>query len=173
MVGTTGGADAESFERDGSVGYAFFGSMMQPNPSSYRSFRVVGAWLCLAAAVLLWMPMLAAAWSAHVMACCDGKMCAAQGHSHGKLAQQRAANETDAPMDCGHSQNGSLTSCAMSCCHEQEQVSSQGMVFVIPEVAGQNVCFTTDPSVRLADVKQIAVLFGPLSPPPRNSSSIA
>jgi len=161
------------FESDGNVGYAFLRSMMQANPISLRSFRVVGAWLCLAAAVLLWMPMLAAAWSAHMMACCDGNMCTAQGHSHGKHAQQRAASETDAPMDCGHSQNGSMMSCAMSCCLEQEQISVQGMVFVIPEVAGLNVPLPTEPSVPLADAKQIVVLFGPLSPPPRNTSSIA
>src|SRR5271165_5570174 len=86
------------------------------------SLRVVGAWLCLAAVAMLWMPVLAAAWNAHVMACCDGKMCTAQGHRH-SAQTQKSKNDASSPMDCGHSKNaaqngsqtGSMMNCAMSC----------------------------------------------------------
>jgi hypothetical protein len=122
------------------------------------------------------MPVVAAAWGAQVMACCDGKMCTTQGHRHTKQAQ-KPASDAGAPMNCGHagseSQRGSMLNCAMSCCPEQEQFTSGGAVYVLPETAAQNVFSPTERSVLLADAKQIIVLTGPLSPPPRNNSFIA
>src|SRR5271170_2142820 len=102
--------------------------MLLPNlrsnlSSRVVSVRVVGAWLCLAAVAMLWMPLVAAAWNAHVMACCDGKMCTTQGHRHSKQTQN-PSGDAGAPMDCGHSQSGSTMNCAMSCCHEQEQFAA-------------------------------------------------
>jgi hypothetical protein len=159
--------------------------MLRPNlkpflPLRLESVRVVGAWLCLAAAAMLWMPVLAAAWNAHVMACCDGKMCTTQGHRHSKQTQ-KASSDAGAPINCGHSQSGaqggsqtsSITRCAMSCCHDQEQFTSPGMVFVLPEATLHGKPFSVESSVFLADARQITVLFGPLSPPPRNNFSIA
>jgi len=136
------------------------------------SARVAGAWLCLAALAMLWMPVLAAAWNAHVMACCDGKMCTTQGHRHSKQAE-KPSGDAGAPMDCGHSQSGSTMNCAMSCCHEQEQFTAAGLVFVLPEVENHAELFLPESSVSLVGEKQITVLFGPLSPPPRNIPSIA
>jgi hypothetical protein len=141
-------------------------------PPRVVSLRVARAWLCLAAAAMLWMPVLAAAWNAHVMACCDGKMCAAQGHRHGKQTEKPSSDAGPA-MDCGHSQTGSMMNCAMSCCHEQEQFTATGMVFVLPEAALHAELFLAESSVFLADARQATVLFAPLSPPPRNNSSIA
>src|SRR5580704_9355096 len=139
--------------------------MLRPNlhslsPSRVVSLRVVGAWLCLAAVAMLWMPVLAAAWNAHVMACCDGKMCTAQGHRHSKQAQ-KPSSEAGVPMNCGHSQSGaqsgsqtgSMTNCAMSCCHEEEQFTSPGMVFVLPEATLHAELFLAESSVFLADAR--------------------
>jgi hypothetical protein len=151
--------------------------MLRPNPKPLvplrvGSLRVVGAWLCLAAVAMLWMPVLAAAWNAHVMACCDGKMCTAQGHRHSKQTE-KPSRDAGAAMDCGHSQTGSLMNCAMSCCHEQEQFTATGMIFMLPEAAPHTELFLAESSVLLPDAKQIRVLFGPLSPPPRSNSAIA
>jgi hypothetical protein len=151
--------------------------MLRPNlksllPSRVVSLRAVGAWLCLAAVAMLWMPVLAAAWNAHVMACCDGSMCTVQGHRHSKQTE-KPQSEAGAPMDCGHSQAGSTMTCAMSCCHQQEQFTATGTVFVLPEVENHAEHFLVESSVFLPDTKQITALFGPLSPPPRSNSSIA
>jgi|SRR5580704_8278626 hypothetical protein len=151
--------------------------MLRPNldslsPSRVVSLRVVGAWLCLAAVAMLWMPVLAAAWNAHVMACCDGKMCTVQGHRHSKQTE-KPSSDAGAPMDCGHSQTGSAMNCGMSCCHEQEQFTATGMIFVLPETPPRTELFMAESSVPLPDAKQVRVLFGPLSPPPRNNPSIA
>jgi hypothetical protein len=140
-------------------------------PSRVVSARVIQAWLCLAAVSVLWMPVLAVAWNAHVMACCDGKMCTAQGHRHSKQTEKPSGDA--GAQDCGHSQTGSLMNCAMSCCHEQEQFTSTGMIFVLPEAGFRAELFSAESTVFLTDAKQVAVLFGPLSPPPRNDSSIA
>jgi len=151
--------------------------MLLPNlrsnlSSRVVSVRVVGAWLCLAAVAMLWMPLVAAAWNAHVMACCDGKMCTAQGHRHSKQTE-KPTSDAGAPMDCGHSQTGSMMNCGMSCCHDQEQFTATGMIFVLPEAAPRTELFLAESRVFLADAKQTTVLFGPLSPPPRSNPSIA
>jgi hypothetical protein len=129
---------------------------------------------------MLWMPVVAAAWNAHVMACCDGKMCTAQGHRHGAQTR-KPESAAGAPMDCGHlksdaqssSQTDSMMNCAMSCCHQQEQFTAPAIVFVLPEAGLHAELFLPESTVFLTDAKQITVLFGPLSPPPRNNSSIA
>jgi hypothetical protein len=130
----------------------------------------------LAAVALLWMPVVAAAWSAHVMACCDGKMCSAQGHRHSKQSQN-PANDAGTAMNCEHSkgesQSDSMMNCAMSCCQQQEQFTSPGMVYLLPAAVAQNVFFAVEHAVLLADAKQITVLSGPLSPPPRSIPSNA
>jgi hypothetical protein len=140
--------------------------------SRVGTLRVVGAWLCLAVVAMLWMPVLAAAWNAHVMACCDGTMCTVQGHRHSKQTEKPSSNP-GVPMDCEHSQAGSTMNCAMSCCHQQEQFTATGTVFVLPEVENHAELFLIESSVFLPGTKQVTALFGPLSPPPRSSSSVA
>jgi hypothetical protein len=153
-----------------------FWKMLRPNAKPLASTRLVRAWFCLLAVALLGMPVVAAAWGAHVMACCDGKMCTTQEHRHSKQAQ-KPAHDAGASMNCGHagseSQRESMMNCAMSCCQEQEQFTSGGAVYVLPEAAAQNVFFAAERSVLLADAKQIIVLSGPFSPPPRSNSSVA
>jgi hypothetical protein len=149
--------------------------MLRSNPKLFASTRLVGAWLCLLAVALLWMPVAAAAWSAHVMACCDGKMCTTQGHQHNKQTQ-KPANDAGAPMNCGHAkgepQSDSMMNCAMSCCQQQEQFTSAGVIYVLPEAVAQNVFVAAERSVLVADAKEITVRCGPLSPPPRSNSSV-
>jgi hypothetical protein len=150
--------------------------MLRANPKLSKSYRPVGAWLCLVAVALIWMPVVAAAWGAHVMACCDGKMCTTQGHQHSKQAQKPASG-TGSPMNCEHAkgeaQSDSMMNCAMSCCQQQEQFTSAGVVYVLPEAAAQNVFLAAEHSVLLADAKEMTVRCGPLSPPPRNNPSVA
>jgi hypothetical protein len=150
--------------------------MLRLNPKLFRSPRLVGAWFCLLAVALLWMPVVAAAWGAHVMACCDGKLCTTQGHRHGKQPQ-KPTNDAGAPMNCGHakneSQSDSRMNCAMSCCQQQEQFAAVGVVYVLPSAVAQDVLFAPERSVFLGDARQITVLFGPLCPPPRSNTSVA
>jgi hypothetical protein len=150
--------------------------MLRPNLKLFKSPRLVGAWLCLVAVALLWMPVMAAAWSAHVMACCDGKMCTAQGHQHIQQTQ-KPSNNARTPMNCGHAkgkpQSDSMMNCAISCCQQQEQFTSAGVVYVLPVAAAQNVFLAAERSFLIADAKQMIVRCGPLSPPPRSNSSAA
>jgi len=163
------------FATNGSMGYAFL-RMLRRNSKLLRSSRLVGAWLCLVAVALLWMPVVAAAWGAHVMACCDGKMCSAQGHRHSKQSQ-KPASDAGAAMNCEHSkgesQSDSMMNCAMSCCQQQEQFTAPGMVYVLPEAVAQSVFFAVEHSILLADRRLITLLSGPLSPPPRSFPSNA
>ena len=166
---------AESFTTNCSVSYASSSSMLRLNKKSLPSARLIGAWLCLVAVALLWMPVVAAAWGAHVMACCDGKICTTQGHQHNKQTQ-KPANGTGAPMNCEHAkgepQSDSMMNCAMSCCQQQEQFTSVGVVYVLPEAAAQNIFLTAERSVLPADARQMSVRCGPLSPPPRSNTPV-
>src|SRR5271169_3363204 len=80
--------------------------------------RSFGAWVCLVALVLLWAPMWAAAWQANSMACCDGGLCAAHGHSKPTPSRPQKSSPAEAPMDCDHHAGSELTACAMTCSHE-------------------------------------------------------
>src|SRR5260370_34398039 len=66
------------------------------NASSQDRKRVLGAWVCLLAAVALYAPLAGAAWSVHLMACCTGDHCPIAQHHHQK---KQASPHSD--MDCG------------------------------------------------------------------------
>src|ERR1700739_243126 len=94
--------------------------------------RKLGAWVCLLATVMLWAPMWAAAWQANSMACCNGTMCLAHGHSKPDHPSPRRATPSETPMDCEHHSGSGLTSCSMSCCQESTHALTAAMIFVLP-----------------------------------------
>src|SRR3974377_568290 len=85
------------------------------------SGRPFGSWVCLAATMLLFAPMWAAAWQAHAMACCTGEICPAHGHPGTKgTAKTQAATPDDASMACPHENQPDIVACQMSCCNQQD-----------------------------------------------------
>jgi hypothetical protein len=133
--------------------------------------RKIGAWVCLAAALLLWSPLWAAAWQAKATACCDGGMCAVHGHAKPEPKSQRAAEPSGSPMECEH-QSGvkayaGMTNCSLTCCHDANPALTAAVVFLLPQQA--RISQPAD-SLKLkasSAVMETGLVFDPPSPPPR------
>ena len=125
-------------------------------------FRAIGAQVCLVAAILLYMPLFAAAWQARAMNCCDGTQCAVHGH-----ASSKHGTKAGAAMECAHPGAPALMDCKISCCEERERPMSAGIVFVMPVAAriSEMVQAETLPISLNATVFSSAVEIP--SPPPR------
>src|SRR5271157_2448819 len=96
----------------------------------------MGAWVCLVALVLLWMPLWATAWQSEGMACCDGKMCAGHGHAAGQRTSGNAdVTQESTPINCGHGKQAGLLACGMKCCQEAESTFVAAVIFVMHEQA--------------------------------------
>jgi hypothetical protein len=131
--------------------------------------RKLGAWVCLAALLLLWSPAWAAAWHTEEMACCSGGMCLAHQHSKSGPSHQGQSKETETPMNCEHHGTTGLTSCSMSCCQESSTALTAGIIFVLPEPTSlSQPSEATAAPVVLSPVEFLQSL-EPLSPPPRIS----
>ena len=129
--------------------------------------RILGAWLCLLAVVLLWSPIYAAAWQAQGMACCSGGLCAAHGHPKQGQSHQHQPRTSETPMDCEHHGDNTLMVCSMSCCHQSSSSLTTAVIFLLPEPA-----IVSRPAVALASPSNLAPpefvqSFDPPSPPPR------
>lgn len=129
--------------------------------------RILGAWLCLFAVVLLWSPIYAAAWQAQGMACCSGGLCAAHGHSKQGQSHQRQTTTPETAKQCEHHSNTGLIACSMSCCHQTTSSLTTAVIFLLPEPA-----IVSRPAVALASPSSLAPpefvqSFDPPSPPPR------
>lgn len=127
------------------------------------------AFVCLLAAVMLWAPLWATALQANGMACCDGVMCAAHGHSAMEHGGGQAA-QTEQPMQCGHSGGGSMMNCGMACCHEQAHHFVASIQFLLPVPVVISQPQQAAPSALARDFAEILPSFDPLSPPPRTLS---
>jgi hypothetical protein len=125
-------------------------------------WTIVGAWLCLLAAVFLYAPLAAATWSAHAMACCTGDYCPVAAHHH----RQKAPAPQHAHMDCEHDA-GKTMNCSMSCCESSEKPLVTSVAFVVPGlvyvIAPASVVSTAENAHAVA----IPHSAKPLSPPPR------
>jgi hypothetical protein len=131
--------------------------------------RTFGAWVCLVAVVMLWAPMGAAAWQANGMACCEGGMCVAHGHSKTNPAIPRQATPRESPMNCEHHGDSGVVNCSMTCGHDGSPSVTTAVIFVLPESAA-----IRGPARTLAAPTSFAPTafvrsYDPLSPPPRTS----
>src|SRR5208283_1479730 len=128
--------------------------------------RIVGAWVCLIAVLLLWTPMWASAWMARGTACCAGNMCAA--HGHGKTNSPAKSDATKNEMECEHSPSAGMA-CSMSCCHEDGASLVSSGVYVLPErvrISSPAETMSLAAAVKHDEVLQV---FAPPSPPPEST----
>jgi hypothetical protein len=130
--------------------------------------RVFGGWVCLLAALLLWTPMWASAWQANAMACCNGKQCAAHGHSPNshKASASTKATDDEPSMQC-HPSGASLMPCSMACCQTPEHVFAASILFVLPAPATLAAPMHSLPAVSGLETTKILIAFTPPSPPPK------
>jgi len=123
---------------------------------------LLAAWLCLLAAVALYAPLAAAAWSAHSMACCTGDQCPIAAHHHQK---KQASSHSD--MDCGHDMGNEMMNCSMSCCQNSENPIVTAVAFVLPDAAIASAPVALANSTSAAQSTELPRPAQPLSPPPR------
>ena len=123
--------------------------------------RILAAWMCLFAAVALYAPLAAAAWSAHAMACCTGDHCPIAQHHHSQKAPPRHSH-----MDCGQ-EMGEMMDCSMSCCRSSEKPLVTAVAFVLPHLASAFAPASVVPAAETAHTVAIPRAVKPLSPPPR------
>ena len=136
--------------------------------------RLVGAWVCLAAVMLLWAPAWGTAFLASRMTCCTGTMCAAHGHAGNKGASEtQSAEQGHVPMECNHGGQTSLMVCQMFCCHNQDHPLTGVVIFVLPEAMTIFAAVVATPADLKLQAHPIKHLFAPPSPPPRTLSLIA
>ena len=134
----------------------------------------MGAWVCLAAVMLLWTPLCATAWQSEGMACCDGKMCAARGHASGQRTSGNAdVTQESTPMDCGHEKQARLLACGMQCCHQAGPTFVAAVIFVMPERAKISAPAEASDAREQAQAVMTPFVVQPPFPPPRSIISIA
>jgi hypothetical protein len=132
--------------------------------------RSIAASICLLAAVLLYAPLAAAAWSSYQSSCCMSGQCKIPAHHHHK-APAAPTNH----MDCGHDGHdmSGMMACAMSCCHDSEHSLVTSIAFVLPPVvAPESSAVITSPIELMKPVNFLRSI-EPLSPPPRFSFAAA
>lgn len=124
--------------------------------------RILGAWVCVLAAVFLYAPLAAATWSAHAMACCTGDSCPIAEHHH----RQKAPGPQHSHMDCEHDA-GEMMNCSMACCQRSEQPLVTAVAFVLPHLVSANAPASVVSLAESARVVATPQPAKPLSPPPR------
>jgi hypothetical protein len=131
--------------------------------------RVLEAWVCLVAVVLLWAPMWAAAWRANGMACCCSGLPQAREQSKTNHPRPQQATPVEAPIGCQHQGGSEITGCSMSCCHESSPCITTSVIFVLPERA--TICQPSQAMAAFANFAptEFVLSFEPPYPPPRTS----
>jgi len=129
--------------------------------SKLKIRRILAAWTCLFAAVFLYAPLAAAAWSAHAMACCTGDHCPIPQHHHGRKAPAQHSH-----MDCEHDM-GEMMHCSMSCCQSSEKPLATAVAFVLPHLVTAFAPASVVPTAEAAHSVAIPRSVEPASPPPR------
>src|SRR5882672_6641614 len=126
-----------------------------------RCWRSISASICLLVVVLLYAPLVGAAWSLYQSSCCASGQCPIPAHHHQKTPVAPANH-----MDCGHDMPG-MIACAMSCCHDSDRSLLTSVAFVLrAPMAAATVTAITSPieSARPFDFPRS---LEPVSPPPR------
>src|ERR1700741_4387779 len=130
--------------------------------------RLLGAWVCLVAAMLLWAPAWGAAFLASRMTCCTGTMCSAHGHAETKgAATAQSEAQEHAPMEGTHGSQTGMMTCKMSCCHDQDRPATGAVIFVLPEPMIISSGIEVTPAKIMTKAVAVAHFFEPPSPPPR------
>jgi hypothetical protein len=132
--------------------------------TSEKQLRVISAWCCLLAALLLFAPYAEAAWSAHAAACCTGDHCPIPEHHHSK---NRAPAPTHA-KDCEHQAGDAVLNCSMSCCEKTERMLLAAMTFVLPLSMVVTAPEDFSPAFSALYVNDFVRSIEVLSPPPRS-----
>jgi hypothetical protein len=133
--------------------------------------RRVGAWACLLALALLWVPLWAAAWQVNAMSCCDGGICAAHGHAGSKSGTKSHFVQENAPTECPQVPSGMVT-CRLSCCQSHDYPVTSAVLFVLPEPMTISATVVVKAVELKSPLQAKAQLVEPLSPPPRGCSLI-
>lgn len=127
-------------------------------------------------ALMLWMPMLAAAWAAaqgsKVMDCCKGGMCP-MGMMHSKMKMghnsSNKATAEEMPMECQHHGKMGMCNCAMSCRSENSRVLMTSVIFVLPEPTDVSHLLGARMLSAALESTETEQPFEPPYPPPRTS----
>jgi hypothetical protein len=123
--------------------------------------------MCLFAAVALYAPLAAAAWSAHAMACCTGDHCPIAQHHH----SQKAPPPRHSHMDCEHEMD-EMMDCSMSCCQSSEKPLVTAVAFVLPHLASAFAPASVVPAAQAAHAVAIPRSVKPPLPPPRFADAL-
>jgi hypothetical protein len=128
-----------------------------------RRLKLVAAYTCVLAVVLLYAPLAGALLLAHGMDCCAGGYCPIREHHHQK---QQTPTQDSMPMDCGHDMSG-MTACSVSCCQESSRPAVMPVAFVLPLATMLPAAVEMVQPVRITTSLEISQIITPLSPPPR------
>jgi hypothetical protein len=132
-----------------------------------RRRRSYSANICLLVVVLLYAPLVGAAWSTYQSACCTSDQCPIPEHRHHKSP----AAPTNY-MDCGHDMV-SMMACTMSCCHDSDRSAVTSIAFVLPPVLVVPESAAIASPVQFAKPLDFPRSIEPLSPPPRLAFAVA
>jgi hypothetical protein len=132
--------------------------------TSQKRLRVISAWCCLLATLLLFAPYAEASWSAHAAACCTGDHCPIPEHHH---SNNRAPVPTHA-RDCEHQAGDAMLDCSMNCCEKTERMLLAAMTFVLPSNTLVTASDTLSAAAPAVQVNRFVRSIEVLSPPPRS-----
>ena len=132
--------------------------------------QIWGAWACLLAAVFLYAPLGAAAWSAHAMACCTGDHCPILQHHHRQIAPASPSSKP-AHADCEHELSQGMN-CSIACCENSEKPVVTPVAFTLPHTAAVFSPVAIVAARDAARTVEIPRSIKPLSPPPRFTHSL-
>jgi hypothetical protein len=122
---------------------------------------ILAAWVCLVAAVVLYVPLGAAAWAAYSMACCTGDHCPIAQHHH-----QKKQASPHSGMDCGHDMD-QMMECSMSCCPSSEKPLVAAVAFVLPDAQLASAAMAVTDFDESLQSLEILRSIRPVAPPPR------
>jgi hypothetical protein len=129
--------------------------------------RKAYASICLLVVVLLYAPLVGAAWSSYQSACCTSDQCPVPEHHHHKSPAAPANH-----MDCGHDMAG-MMACSVSCCHDSDRSAVTSIAFVLPPLMAVHSSSATKLPVQLARPLDFPRAIEPLAPPPRLAPAAA
>jgi len=128
---------------------------------THRS-AILQAGICLLAAVLLYAPGAAAAFSGHKgESCCAAGQCPADARHHSKLPAGPGS-----AAKCGHDL-AKMAACTMDCCQSPERFTGAPMAFLLPPPANAFVAPSLSPFLKDGKSREIPRAIAPASPPPR------
>jgi len=136
--------------------------------------RKMAAWVCLLAVMFLWAPLWAMALQANGVGCCADGFCARSAHGHQKTGRAAAGQPAPAetPMECEYHGRAAkdrpdAMRCSMSCGHENSDLLTAAVVFVLPVTAPVSVPLDATSAPIELTASEFMRSIEPVSPPPR------